>query len=127
MLKREDTDTRTVVAAVNYTGKKYLMHTGYIYDRIEKSENGGLADRSMIRDTTVDAREIEVYLKDAGSKLRTNTVYLDQSYRIPFNFIEQLKGRKERLAEQARRDSIRASGDSVAIEALKVKEEAELA
>ena len=127
MHRREDLSYRTLAIATNYTGKKYLMHAGFIYNRIEKSENGGLADRSMIRDTTVDAREIEVYLKDAGSKLRTNTVYLDQSYRIPFNFIEQLKGRKERLAEQARRDSIRASGDSVAIEALKVKEEAELA
>ena len=126
MLRREDISYRTLAMATNYTGKKYLMHAGYIYNRIEKSENGGLTDRSMIRDTTVDAREIEVYLKDAGSKLRTNTAYLDQSYRIPFNFIENLKGRKERMAEEARRDSILASGDSLAIEALKAKEEAEL-
>ena len=44
MLKREDTDNRNVVMAANYTGKKYLMHTGYIYDRIERSENGGVVD-----------------------------------------------------------------------------------
>ena len=127
MLRREDTKYRTLVASTNYTGKKYLMHAGFIYNRIERSENGGVIDQSMIRDTTVDAREIDVYLKDAGSKLRTNTVYLDQSYRIPFNFIEKLKGRKERKAEQERRDSIMASGDTVAIEALKAKMEAELA
>ena len=127
MLRREDTDYRTAVIATNYTGKKYLMHAGFIYNRIERSENGGLADQYMIRDTTVDAREIEVYLKDASSKMKTNTVYLDQSYRIPFDFIEKLKGRKERKAEQARRDSIMASGDSIAIAALKAKEEAELA
>jgi hypothetical protein len=127
MLRREDVSYRTLVAATNYTGKKYLMHAGFIYNRIEKSENGGLTDHSMIRDTTVDAREIDVYLKDASSKLRTNTVYLDQSYRIPFNFIEQLKGRKERLAKEMLRDSILASGDSLAIAALKAKEEAELA
>ena len=127
MLPREDTKYRTFVAATNYVGKKYLMHAGFIYNRIERSENGGLIDQSMIRDTTVDAREIDVYLRDASSMLRTNTVYLDQSYRIPFNFIENLKGRKERKAEQARRDSIMASGDSIAIAALKARMEAELA
>ena len=127
MLKREDTSYRTLATAMNYVGKKYLMHTGFIYNRIERSENGGLTDRSMVRDTTVDAREIEVYLKDASSKMKTNTVYLDQSYRIPFSFIENLKGRKERKAEEARRDSIMNSGDSIAIEALKAKIESELA
>ena len=33
MLKREDTGNRTFVAATNYTGKKYLMHAGFIYNR----------------------------------------------------------------------------------------------
>ena len=126
MLRREDTKYRTFVASTNYTGKKYLMHAGFIYNKIERSENGGITDLNMIRDTTVDAREIEVYLKDAGSKMRTNTVYLDQSYRIPFDFIEKLKGRKERIAEQARRDSVMASGDSVAIAGLKSLMEKEL-
>ena len=127
MLRREDTSYRTLVTAMNYVGKKYLMHTGFIYNRIERSENGGLTDQSMVRDTTVDAREIEIYLKDASSKMKTNTVYLDQSYRIPFSFIENLKGRKERKAEEVRRDSIMNSGDSIAIEALKAKIEAEMA
>ena len=127
MLQREGTKYRTFVAATNYVGKKYLMHAGFIYNKIERSENGGVTDLSMVRDTTVDAREIGVYLSNASSKMRTNTVYLDQSYRIPFDFIQNLKGRKERKAEQARRDSIMASGDSVAIEALKAQMEAELA
>ena len=123
MLKREDTDTRTVVAAVNYTGKKYLMHAGYIYDRIE---NGGVIDPMWIRDTVVDAREIDVYLRDASNKLKKNTLFLDQTYRIPFSF----KSRAERLEEKRKdavRDSILASGDTTAIAALKAKEEAELA
>ena len=127
MLKREDVDYRTFVAATNYIGKKYLMHAGFIYNRIEKSENGGIVDLSMIRDTTVDAREIDVYLRDAESKTRTNTVYLDQSYRIPFNFIESIKERKKLKLEEAVRDSIMASGDSVAIAAYRAKEEAKLA
>ena len=126
MLRREDVGYRTFVAATNYMGKKYLMHAGYIYNKIEKSENGGVIDMSMIRDTTVDAREIEVYLKDAGSKMRTNTVFLDQSYRIPFNFIEKIRSNKELKREQAVRDSIMATGDSLAIAAYVEAEEAKL-
>jgi len=127
MLKREDIDYRTFVAAANYMGKKYLMHAGFIYNRIEKSENGGVIDLDMIRDTTVDAREIDVYLKDAESKTRTNTVFLDQSYRIPFDFISRIKERRELKKEEAVRDSILASGDSLAIAAYKAAEEAKLA
>ena len=127
MLRREDTDYRTFVAATNYMGKKYLMHAGFIYNRIERSENGGVIDLSMIRDTTVDAREIEVYLKDAESKTRTNTVFLDQSYRIPFDFISRIKEKRELKKKNHVRDSILASGDSLAIAALKAEEEAELA
>ena len=127
MLRREDIDYRTFVVSTNYIGKKYQMHAGYIYNRIEKSENGGITDLSMIRDTTVDAREIEIYLKDASSRMRTNTVYLDQSYRIPFNFIEKIREKKALKKEEAVRDSIFASGDSTAIAAFKAKEEEELA
>ncbi len=127
MLRREDTDTRTAVIAANYTGKKYLMHTGFIYDRIEKSENGGIVDTKWIRDTLVDSREIEVYLNDASNHLKRNTVFLDQTYRIPFTFLDkevraQKKAEKlQRKAEERemmRRDSIMATGDSLGIAAL---------
>jgi hypothetical protein len=117
LLKREDTDTRTAVMAANYTGKKYLMHTGYIYDRIERSENGGVTDTKWIRDTIVDPREINVYLQDASNKLKRNTLFLDQTYRIPFTFLDK-EYREEKKAEKARtalRDSILATGDSSAI------------
>ncbi len=124
MLRREDTDNRNVVLATNYTGKKYLMHAGYIYDRIEKSENGGVVDTKWIRDTLVDSREIEVYLADASNRLKRNTLFLDQTYRIPFTFLdkevrEQKKAEKLRIQaekfEMMRRDSIMASGDSLGI------------
>ena len=95
MLKREDTGNKTFVASTNYLGKKYMMHAGYIYNKISRSENGGIVDESWIRDTTVDAREIEVYLRDAGNELKKNTVFLDQTYRIPLDFLKNLKTRKE--------------------------------
>ncbi len=127
MLRREDTDNRNVVIAANYTGKKYLMHTGYIYDRIERSENGGIVDTKWIRDTLVDSREIEVYLKDASNRLKRNTLFLDQTYRIPFTFLdkevreqkkeERIQKKAEKL-EMKRRDSILKAGDSLSIAAV---------
>ena len=117
MLKREDTGNRTFVAATNYTGKKYLMHAGFIYNKIDRSENGGIIDETWIRDTTVDSREIDVYLRDASNKIKRNTVFLDQTYRIPFSFLKDLQGRKERKRAEALRDSIMACGDSIAIAA----------
>lgn len=115
MLKREDVDNRTFVASTNYLGKRYLMHAGYIYNKVRKSENGGITDNFWIRDTTVDAREIDVHLSNASNTIKKNSIFLDQSYRIPFSFINKIGQKKEMKAEQARRDSIMASGDSVAI------------
>jgi hypothetical protein len=126
LLKREDTNNRNAVISGNYMGKRYLMHTGFIYNKVARSENGGIVDNFWIRDTTVDAREIDIYLKDASSTTKKNTVFLDQSYRIPFTFIENLKGRKERLRKAAVRDRIMASGDSAAIAQLLEAEALEL-
>ena len=126
MLRREDTNNRNVVIAANYVGEKYLMHTGYIYDRIERSENGGVVDTKWIRDTTVDSREIEVYLKDASNRIKRNTLFLDQSYRIPFTFLDKevRAEKKEAKRQKAVRDSIMATGDSTAIKEFIAAEEA---
>ena len=94
LLKREDTNNRTAVIATNYMGKRYLMHAGYIYNSIKRSENGGIVDNFWIRDTTVDAREVDVYLRDANNVTKKNVLYLDQSYKIPFSFINKIRGRK---------------------------------
>ena len=106
MLRREDTDNRSALISTNYLGKKYLMHAGYIYNNIERSENGGVVDQSFIRDTLVDAREIEVHLKDASSRLKRNTLFLDQMYRIPFSFINNLKERKNKADTTSVSDSL---------------------
>ena len=127
MLKREDTDNRTAVIAANYMGEKYLMHAGFIYDRIERSENGGIVDTKWIRDTTVDPREIDIYLRDASNKLKKNTVFLDQTYRIPFTFLDKdvRAAKKEAKRKAVIRDSILAHGDSAAIAAFKAQETAD--
>ena len=129
MLQNEDTDNRTFVASTNYMGKRYLMHAGYIYNKVTRTENGGIVDNFWIRDTTVDGKEIAVALSDAQNKIKKNTVFLDQSYRIPFDFIYDIGTgkRKARKAEEARRDSIMASGDSTAIASLLEEERAKQA
>ena len=95
ILSREDTQNRNAVAAVNWLGKKYMMHAGYIHNKVKRSENGGISDSFWIRDTTVNAREIGVNLTDASNEVSKNTVYLDQTFRIPFTFIEKIRAKKD--------------------------------
>lgn len=118
MLENEKVDNRTFMAAVNHLGKKYQMHGGYIYNKMSKGENGGIVDNFWIRDTTVGSREIDVRLKDASTLIKKNTVFLDHTYRIPFNFIQKMKDRKVLKKENAYRDSVIATGDSIAIAAM---------
>ena len=94
MLEDEATINKNTAVAVNYLGKRYLMHAGYIYNMVSREENGGVVDNYWIRDTTVDAREVSVVLSGATSKIKKNTLFLDQQYRIPFTFIERWKERK---------------------------------
>ena len=93
-ISHESTANKTTAAAVNYTGRRYLMHAGYIHNKVTREESGGILDNFWIRDTTVDAREIEVALSDAKSTLVKNTLFLDQQYRIPFTFIEKWRERR---------------------------------
>ncbi len=95
MLQREDVTNSNAVVALNYLGKRYMMHTGFVHNKITKSENGGVTDLSMIRDTTLDARELAVNLHEAENSIKKNTVFLDQTFRIPFNFINKIKAKKD--------------------------------
>lgn len=97
MLDNERTANKTFTAHVNRLGRKHLLHAGYIYNKIIHEENGGLVDPFWIRDTVVDAREIGIHLDNAKSTYMKRTVFLDQSLRIPFNFIEQWRHRGDTL------------------------------
>ena len=79
----------------NYLGKRYTMHAGYIYNMVSRHENGGIADISWIRDTTVNGRDIKTVMSNARSKIKKNTVFLDQQLRIPFNFINEIRARRD--------------------------------
>ncbi len=107
LLENEKTDNRTFYAAANYMGKRYLAHGGYIYNKVSRGENGGIVDNFWIRDTTVGSREIDVRLGNADNLLKKNTLFLDQTYRIPFTFLRKL---------MHSRDSVQATGDSLAVQ-----------
>ena len=92
-LKNEETKNNTYVVSGNYLGKKYLAHAGFIYNKSSRQESGGMQDTKWIRDTTVDVREIDVNLASASNRYRKMSLFFDQSYRIPFEFIEQLRHR----------------------------------
>ncbi len=92
MLDNEQTKNKTFFANANYLGKRYLLHTGYIYNMVSQEENGGITESSWVRDTTVDARDIPVRMSEASSLIKKNTVYLDQQYRIPLSFFTDLIG-----------------------------------
>ena len=95
ILESEETVNKTASVQANYLGKRYTMHAGYIYNMVSRQENGGIRDIGMIRDTTVDSRDIRVTLAGARSKIKKNTVFLDQQLRIPFTFIEKLRARRD--------------------------------
>lgn len=118
ILQREKTKNKQALVATNYMGKRYLMHAGYIYNSIKREENGGIKDIRWIRDTTVDAREIDVYLEQAKNEIKKHTVFLDQSYSIPFDF-SAIKEKKAKKRLQAQRELIFASSDSLAIDSLR--------
>ena len=95
ILESEETINKTSTVRLNYLGKRYTAHAGYIRNLVSRKENGGIADISWIRDTTVDARDIKVNLSGAKSKIVKNTFFLDQQLRIPFTFINKLKARRD--------------------------------
>lgn len=95
ILLNEKTTNKNFGIGLNYLGKKYMANAGYLYNMVSRGENGGVADNFWVRDTTVNAREIEVLNKQASSRLSKNTFFLDQQLRIPFDFIHKIRLKKD--------------------------------
>lgn len=82
-LNKDENTFKNIALSANYLGTRYSMHAGFIYDKSERTENGGIQDNMWIRDTVVDAKEIAVNLAEAKSKLTRTTLFLNQNLRIP--------------------------------------------
>lgn len=111
ILLNENTINKNVFANVNHTGKRHLLHAGYIHNMVSRQENGGVSETTWIRDTTVDAKEIAVALSGSTSRTDKKTFFLDQQYKIPFTFLNQLKyNRLDKQAAKHFKDSVAANG-----------------
>lgn len=113
LLAKEDVDNRTFAASANYMGKRYLAHAGYISNKVQKRENGGIVDNFWIRDTTVGAREIQTHLADADNLIKKKVFFLDQTYRIPFTFLKRLITSKKKNKTVAADTSMAMPADSL--------------
>ena len=115
ILNNENTINKNTYVTANYLGKKYMAHAGYLYNGVFRGENGGVMDLGGIRDTTVNARELAVFMNSSKSKIKKNVLFLDQQYRIPFTFLDRLK---ERGKEQE--DSLIVELDTAPADTLEV-------
>ena len=111
ILKNQKARNKTAFAAANYLGRRYLAHGGIIWNHINRVENGGVIDNMWIRDTTVDVREVDVFLTSATNKYTKRTVFFDQSLRVPFSFIEDLRHRND--TNYVRKDTLNKDLSSV--------------
>lgn len=96
-MENEDTKNNTGVVALNYLGKKYTLHAGYIHNAIQHGESGGIQNLEDVRDTLLDTRSISVAMGNdkAFSRTDKNTFFVDQQLRIPFNFINEIKAKRD--------------------------------
>ena len=95
ILVNEKTANKNLAIGLNYLGKKYMANAGYIYSMASRGENGGIRDLSEIRDTTMEKREVMVFSETDRSITKKHTAFLEQQLRIPFNFIHELKHKKD--------------------------------
>ena len=100
LLDKEGTDNRTFSFTSNYLGKRYIMHAGYIFQGVKRSENGGIFDDSVILDPVQngefdDTKTVQITLQDANSRLKRNTLFLTHSYGLPIRFSKREKGYEE--------------------------------
>ena len=91
--------------AVDHTGNRYSVHSGYIYNMGDIQENGGVTNDSFVKDTLMDLpQNIPMNLKDAYNKFKGHTFFITQSYGLPF-----VSPKKKRIQE------LMLAGDSTAV------------
>ena len=89
MLSSENTNHRSTLILGNYLGKRYFANFGHIRQRVERQENGGIQDSFWIRDTSVDAKSIEVNLSDASNLYKRRSTFIHQTFAVPLNFFRK--------------------------------------
>lgn len=81
---------KSLSMAMQYTGKRYTMHAGYVYNMLSLRENGGLIDDRDVKDSILNydlPSTIPMKLKDARNLIKNNSYFFSQSFGIPFHRI----------------------------------------
>jgi hypothetical protein len=80
--------------AVSHTGKKYSLHTGYVYNIGEIRENGGIRWDADLANPELIPDAISVRLSDLNSgaynEFKSNTFYINQAYGIPLQRVSDV-------------------------------------
>ncbi|MFI3323883.1 MAG: putative porin [Rikenellaceae bacterium] len=86
LYNQQDTDNKNLSLSFSHTGKYYSVHAGYINNKMENEENGGVVGAWAIRDTVFE-KDIGIPTKlqnaSAMNVYRNNAIYIDQSIGIP--------------------------------------------
>lgn len=83
---REDTKNHNLSIGASHTGKRYTVHAGYINNKIEVEESGGIVGEWAITDSIFDMNiGVPMKLENAEAKniYRNRSFYLVQSYGVP--------------------------------------------
>ena len=68
--------------ATQYAKNRYRLNFFVNQNRLSIQENGGIVDDFFVRDTTMDARNIQVNLTDSQNKLSNSNFFVSQSYEM---------------------------------------------
>ncbi len=83
---RQDTDNKNLSLTFSHTGKLYTLNAGFINNKIETEESGGVTGLWTVRDTVYDKTiGIPMKLADASASntYRNNSFFLDHSLALP--------------------------------------------
>ena len=90
MYENQRTKQKNLSLAFDHTGKKYAIHTGYIFNGGELEENGGIRWDGDLANPELIPNAISVRLTDARNRFRGNTFYITQGYGIPLQRVTDL-------------------------------------
>ncbi len=83
---RQDALNENLAIGFYHTGKQYTVHAGYVNNRIETEENGGVVGVWAVRDTVFD-NNIGVPMKlataEASNEYKNHSFFVQQSYGVP--------------------------------------------
>lgn len=84
--QRQETKNHNLALTFSHTGKRYSVHAAYLNNSIDTEENGGVVGLWAIRDSIFEQTNViptKLGTASAENKYRNNTIFVEQSYGIP--------------------------------------------